>query len=106
MSLITVMEVQKRLAERTRERRLSLGWTQNELSNRSGVNLATYRKFEQKGFVSLESFLKILMALGHIEDIEKLLNKTAQPFDSIDDVLTKNTKPLRKRGRKGKSDFK
>ncbi|WP_443947630.1 helix-turn-helix domain-containing protein [Pedobacter sp. AW1-32] len=38
--------------------------TQEELAKRAGVPLPTLRKFEQKGWISLESFFKFLMVVG------------------------------------------
>jgi hypothetical protein len=43
--------------------------TREGLAERSGVPLATLRKFEQKGSTSLESFfLKLLMVIGGLEE--------------------------------------
>lgn len=74
--------------------------TQEGLAERSGVPLATLRKFEQKGSISIESFLKLLMVLGGTEEIIESLKPDKPVFASIDDVLKKTDKTLRKRGRK------
>jgi transcriptional regulator with XRE-family HTH domain len=63
VSLITPSKAQKKLADNARQRRLNMDLTQEGLSKRSGVPLPTLRKFEQKGLVSLESYLKILMVV-------------------------------------------
>ncbi len=89
---------QKKIKENTRARRLQLELTQEGLAVRSGVPLPTIRLFEQKGTISLTSFLKIQTVLGGLEDI---LNATQIPenhFSSIDEVLKAENKPLRKRG--------
>ena len=57
-------KAQKKLAENIRERRLQMELTQEGLAERSGVSLSTLRKFEQKGSISLESFLKLLPTGG------------------------------------------
>lgn len=74
--------------------------TQEGLANRSGVPLPTLRKFEQKGTISLESFLKIQMVLGGLDDILKAAQPKDTRFSSIDDVLKADSSPTRKRGKR------
>lgn len=69
ISLISTLKAQEKIATQIRARRLSMELTQEGLSERSGVPLPTLRKFEQKGAISLESFLKLLMVLGGIEEM-------------------------------------
>ncbi len=98
VSLITPTKAQKKLAEHARTRRLQMELTQEGLAKRSGVPLPTLRKFEQKGAISLESFLKIQMVLGGLEDILKATQIKEDSFSSIDEVLKPNNVPIRKRG--------
>lgn len=98
VSLITPATTQGKLAENLRARRLQLGLTQAGLSERSGVPLPTLRKFEQKGLISLESFLKILMVLGGLEEILKATQIKGTAFSSIDEVLEADSFIPRKRG--------
>ncbi len=100
LSLITVVKAQSKLAEQSRLHRLQLGLTQEGLAERSGVPLPTLRKFEQKGLISLESFLKIQMVLGGIDNILKATQIKNTPFSSIDDVLSAERAPTRQRGRR------
>jgi transcriptional regulator with XRE-family HTH domain len=93
------MKAQKKLAEHTRARRLQMELTQEGLANRSGVPLPTLRKFEQKGSISLESFLKIQMVLGGLDDILKAIKIKNTQFSSIDEVLKIDNTPTRKRGK-------
>lgn len=74
--------------------------TQEGLAERSGVPLPTLRKFEQKGSISLESFLKLQMVLGGLEDILKATEIKNAPFASINAVLEADRKPGRQRGRR------
>ena len=69
VSLITTAKAQKRIAANVRAQRLQIDLTQEGLAKRSGVPLPTLRKFEQKGSISLESFLKLQMVIGGLEDI-------------------------------------
>lgn len=98
--LISTSKAQQQLAENIRDRRLSMELTQEGLAERSGVPLATLRKFEQKGAISLESFLKLLMVLGGLEDLIHILRPPKPNFASIDDVLKSANTVTRKRGRK------
>ena len=100
LSLISISKAQKKLAESIRNRRLSMELTQEGLSERSGVPLATLRKFEQKGVISLESFLKLLMAIGGLEEMINILKPSKPNFTSIDEVLKDTNGINRKRGRK------
>ena len=98
VSLITPSKAQNKLADNVRLRRLNMDLTQEGLSKRSGVPLPTLRKFEQKGVVSLESYLKILMVVGGLEKMLDALSVEQQSFSSIDEVLEDGTKPTKKRG--------
>jgi len=93
---------QLKIAEQIRAKRLEMNLTQEGLAERSGVALPTLRKFEQKGMISLESFVKLLLVVGGIETIIEALQPSKTVFASIDDVLKDNntTYNIRKRGRK------
>jgi transcriptional regulator with XRE-family HTH domain len=100
ISLISTSKAQQKLAENIRNRRLSMELTQEGLAERSGVPLATLRKFEQKGSISLESFLKLLMVIGGLEEMVNVLKPSKPNFTSIDEVLKDTNNIYRKRGRK------
>lgn len=98
LSLITVAKAQEKIAENARSQRLKLQLTQQGLAQRSGVALPTLRKFEQTGLISLESFLKLQMVLGGLENVIKSIEPSISEFSSLDEVLEANKKPARKRG--------
>ncbi len=100
ISLISPSKAQLKIAENIRARRLSMELTQEGLAERSGVPLPTLRKFEQKGAISLESFLKLLMVVGEVEELINILKPSKPVFNSIDDVLKGTDGVSRKRGRK------
>lgn len=60
---------------------------QEGLAGRSGVPLPTLRKFEQKGLISLDSFLKVLSVVGGLEEMVDVLKPKEHSFKSIDEVL-------------------
>lgn len=98
MLFISLSKVQMKIVESIRARRLQMELTQQGLSVRAGVALSTLRKFEQKGEISLESFLKILSVVGGLEEIMDVLKPKEQNFKSIDEVLKNREKSTRKRG--------
>lgn len=100
LSLISTSKAQRKIAENVRERRLLMELTQEGLAERSGVPLATLRKFEQKGTISLESLLKLLMVVGGLEEVIGILKPSKPNFTSIDEVLKDKNSIIRKRGRK------
>jgi transcriptional regulator with XRE-family HTH domain len=100
ISLISPSKAQIKLAEHIRARRLSMELTQEGLAERSGVPLPTLRKFEQKGMISMESFLKLLMVVGGMEELIDVLKPSKPVFKSIDEVLKDTNNLSRKRGRK------
>ena len=98
ITLNNISTTQKKLSENTRLQRLSLALTQRDLSDRSGVALPTLRKFEQKGLISLEGFLKLQMVLGGLDNLAKAIESNISRFSSIDEVLQANRKKQRQRG--------
>ena len=100
LSLISLHNAQQKIAEHIRERRLILNLTQQGLSDRSGVPLPTLRRFEQKGAISLESLLKLLLVVGGVEELVAILKPDQPMFTSIDDVLKDTSTKSRKRGTK------
>ena len=100
MLFIYSSKAQKKIAENVRKRRLQMDLTQEGLAERSGVPLSTLRKFEQKGNISLESFLKLLFVIGSLEEVINALKPNIPNFKSIDDVLKTEAEIIKKRGRK------
>ncbi len=100
MLFISLEKIQKKLVQNIRERRLLLELTQEGLAERSGVPLSTLRKFEQKGLISLDSFLKILSVVGGLEEMMNVLKPMKPNFKSIDDVLKLEDNSTKKRSSK------
>ncbi len=97
MILLTVEKAQKQLAKQLRMKRLARGLTQEGLAVRADVSLSTLRKFEQKGVLSLESFLKLSLVLGDLERVVEATKPQDNQYASIDDVLAQEKK-VPKRG--------
>jgi len=98
MTLITPSKAQKELAKNLRARRLVMGLTQAGLSERSGVALATLRKFERTGAISVKSLCKLMMTVGGLEQLVEASAPAQSKFTSIDEVLAGNKPSPRQRG--------
>ncbi len=98
ITLITPNKAQKELAKNIRVRRLAMGLTQAGLSERSGVALATLRKFERTGLISVKSLCKLMMIVGGLEQLVEASAPTQSEFSSIDEVLASDKTQPRQRG--------
>jgi transcriptional regulator with XRE-family HTH domain len=88
------------IAARVKRQRLSEKLTQATLSQRAGIPLPTYRRFERSGDISLRALVRLAVALSETEGFTKLFS--TQKYASIADILNENTE--RKRGeRNGKN---
>lgn len=87
----------KVLAERTKARRLEMNLTQEGLSARSGLPLATYRRFERTGKISLDGLLHIAYALDALNDFDQVF--AAHKYATLDEALGESQKS-RKRGKR------
>ena len=98
ISIKSPFEMAGVIAKKAQEKRLRLNLSQQTLSEKSGVSYGTLKKFEQKGQISLESLLKIALALGEMDKFEHLFATTDDKLPaSLDELLDDNP---RKRGRK------
>jgi transcriptional regulator with XRE-family HTH domain len=94
----TPFEVSQNLAKRVRAKRLSLNLSQQSLSDNSGVSYSVIKKFELTGKISLESILKIALALGSLDEFSDLFKHDISKENiTLDELLKQKT---RKRGRK------
>jgi transcriptional regulator with XRE-family HTH domain len=94
--LKTVHELAGGVAVRLRMVRLDADLTQAGLAARSGVTLASLRRFETTGQIALESLVRLAQALGRDSDIEALF--APPPLASLDELVL--TPPARRRGRR------
>ena len=76
-NLSTPEETAQQLAQKVRALRLSRNLKQATLAERSGVSLASLRRFERTSLISLQNLLKLSFALGRLSDFEPLLQPPA-----------------------------
>ena len=98
VALLDISQAQFKLRKFVKARRLAQGLTQAGLSKRAGVSLASLRKFEQKGLISLESFLKLLLVVDALELVVNAAASEQENFSSIDEVLAVAPQQQRKKG--------
>ena len=97
--MMTPHEVAAYIAGQAQAKRLALNFSQRTLSERSGVSLGVLKKFEQTGKISLESLLKIALALNALPSFQDVFKPMApEQFSTLDQLLAQDKK--RKRGRK------
>lgn len=97
-SLRTPEQATSDLAARMRNLRLTQGWKQETLAARSGVSLASLRRFETSGKISLESLLALAFALHRLDDIDSLFQPP--PASTLAELEAAEKRPVRKRGRR------
>lgn len=78
-------DVAKELAERFKKTRKRKKITQKQLAARSNVSYASLCRFEQTGMISLESFIKLSMELGVVDEIKELFTRPV--YADIDEVV-------------------
>ena len=81
----TPNEIAKSLADKIKENRKKLKISQEVLAQKSGVSLGSIKRFETKYEISLQSFIKIAIALDLDKDIETLF--TQKTYNSINEVI-------------------
>jgi transcriptional regulator with XRE-family HTH domain len=96
--VLTLEETERRLAERVRVLRLFAGWKQATLAERSGVTLASLRRFEGTGKASLTNLMRLVHALGRLDEFDELLKPPAAR--SLAELEARTSRPLPKRGRR------
>ena len=96
--LLTPSETAELLAKRVKQIRLERGWTHEEIARRAGLAIATYRRFERTGSISLDRLLRVAMVLDALPAFAGLFARP-QPR-SLAELERQAASPARKRGRR------
>jgi len=98
INFITPQEMLGQIAKKLRSRRLALDLSQQTLSMKSGVSYGVLKKFEQTGQISLESLLKLALALDCLKDFNNVFAPiSSMNALSLDELMIDK---IRHRGRK------
>ena len=81
----TPNDIAHELVEKIKQHRKKLKISQAQLAIKSGVSLGSIKRFESRYEISLNSFIKILIALNLEQDLENLF--TQKNYNSIDEVI-------------------
>ena len=81
----TPNDIAKELVRKIKQYRKKLKISQTQLATKSGVSLGSIKRFESKYEISLNSFIKILIALNLEQDLENLF--TQKCYNSIEEVI-------------------
>lgn len=86
------------LGKRFKEYRLSYNMTQKEVSEQTGINIITIRKFEngQLYNITLQTFLRLLKVLDRMEYIDQLLPEIPMSAYMYDKMTSNKPRRARK----------
>lgn len=73
-NLATPSEVGRELGARIRRRRLAGGLRQRDLAARAGVSANILRNLEREGHATLDSFIRVVLALGMADQLAPLFD--------------------------------
>jgi transcriptional regulator with XRE-family HTH domain len=98
LSLKIESDVLREIADLVRSHRLALGWRQDDLAQRSGIGIATLRRFERSGQIGFQGFAKLLVTLGLADNFLTAFKRPADAPKNIAAFLAANppAKPRRR----------
>ena len=68
-----IKKILRAASKKVRAERIALELSQEEFANFVGIKYATYKTFEQKGKITFENYVKILIKINKIEQFNKFL---------------------------------
>lgn len=86
-------EIRIELGRRLQAQRLEQGLTQAELAQRGGLALSTVKQLEKKGQCTLENFVRAVMGLGLVDDLQSLFVLQVRSIAAMEQAA----KPQRRR---------
>lgn len=72
-ALATEKEIRTELTTRLRKQRVAKGVSMTLLAKRAGVGRATLQRLETTGDCTLENFVRVVQALGLVQELQGLL---------------------------------
>jgi transcriptional regulator with XRE-family HTH domain len=82
----TYEEVCKELGARLKAQRLAQMLTQEELAARAGLSMGTVKNIENKGQSSIETVVRLGLALGLADHFQELFNLQVKSIAQMDQV--------------------
>jgi len=96
----TADEILQCLGQRLRMQRLIQGLTQHELAQMSGLSLGTLRKLENSGHSSVGTLVRVVQALGLVDEMEALFvpkRRTIAQMELAEAVRQRQRVPRRRK---------
>ena len=100
LSITTPKKQLLSIRDRFKDRRLSIGYTQQTLSKKTGVSLGSIKRFESSGEISLKSLLKLSVTLECIDDFSLIASEKIDNSEPISIEALQKASVKRKRGSK------
>jgi HTH-type transcriptional regulator/antitoxin HipB len=98
IELQTPRDITRNLARRVKVLRLERGWTQQEVAERAGLALPTYRVFERSGRISLDRLLKLAIVFEARVGFDQLF--ATRPVGSLAELEQRVERSSCKRGKR------
>ena len=97
LSLKNETDIIREARELMRAHRMALSWRQDDLATRSGLGIATVRRFERTGCIGFVGLARLLATLGLADRFLSSLKKPAPAPKDIDEFLAAGPAPARQR---------
>lgn len=96
--LSSATEIQFELCARIKSRRLDKNLSQESFASMVGVSTKTINNLEKDGRCTLDTFIRCLMSLGLVSELEPIMKSAITSIEQIESA----EKPMRQRARKPK----
>lgn len=98
-NLATHLEICQELGRRLRLKRLLKRLKQTELALRAGVSVGTVKNLESKGQSSIESLVRVVVALDLVNDLSLLFGSKLQSIAEVEQMERLVSKSIPRRVR-------
>lgn len=106
-SLASISQIEKTLCQRIEQIRISRNITQKQLAKEAGVSLKTIARLENGEGVTLNTFIRVITALGLIQNLEEILPDPAlQPLQLIRNSVKARLRARPRSDERSKQDWK
>jgi len=92
-------EIGHELGYRLKDQRISKHWTQQELADRTGLDVGTVKNLENKGQCALLTLIKIAMALDCISELTNLFQVKISSIAEMEKIEKLRNSKIKKRVR-------
>ena len=80
----TEPEIRAELGKRLADMRIARGLLQSKLAAKAAIGIATLQRFEQGEGTTLSNFIRLVMALGKVEDLNTLLQSKITTIEELE----------------------